>query len=235
MACEPSEDRQPPSRVFDAPGELVYRWLGHNGSAMLEEFGPFFAISLHAAPPPAPWRPLAELGPASELAARVREVRASLGSDRRVAASIAQLGLVARLVAPVLAAARQGVLLDLGGGYWQPPLTSTFALSLPRPAGGMAASAESLADAVRRGPVAELTAAIGRLGSVSGRVLAGNIASAVNGAALQLGPTAYPAAAAMLAAIPGEDAEPGPIFRRRSCCLRYRVPSAGLCGDCVLG
>ena len=24
-------------------------------------------------------------------------------------------------------------------------------------------------------------------------------------------------------------------FRRRSCCLYYRVPGVGLCGDCVLG
>jgi hypothetical protein len=200
---------------------------------MLEEFGPFFAISLHAAPPAAPWRPLAELGTAAELADRLREVQGSLGADRRVAASIAQLGLVARLVAPALAAAaRHGVLLDLAGGYWRPPLTSTFALSLP--SGTAQVSAGALTGCVRHGPVAELSTAIGRLGSVSSRVLAGNIASAVNGAALQLGPAAYPAAAGMLAGIPGEDARPGPEFRRRSCCLRYRVPDAGYCGDCVL-
>lgn len=198
---------------------------------MLEEFGPFFAISLHAAPPPTPWRPLSELGPKS--ADRVAEVQVSLGTDLRVAASIAQLGLVARLVAPVLAAAaRHGVLLDLTGGYWQPPLTSTFALSLPD--GRASVAADALAACVQAGPVAELTAAIGRLATVPPRVLAGNIASAVNGAALQLGPAAYPAAAALLAGIPSEDAYPGPGFRRRSCCLRYRVPRAGLCGDCVL-
>lgn len=201
---------------------------------MLEEFGPFFAISLHAAPPPAPWRPLGHLRSAQELADRVSEVQGSLGTDRRVASSVAQLGLVARLVAPVLAAAaRHGVLLDLGGGYWQPPLTSTFALSLP--AGTASVSAGALARCIQHGPVAELSTAIGRLGSVSPRVLAGNIASAVNGAALQLGPAAYPAAAGMLAGIPGEDVQPGPGFRRRSCCLRYRVPNAGLCADCVLG
>ena len=27
----------------------------------------------------------------------------------------------------------------------------------------------------------------------------------------------------------------GEGFRRRSCCLYYRVPGGGLCGDCVLG
>ncbi len=201
---------------------------------MLEEFGPFFAISLAAVRPPAPWRPLAELPSAAELAVRLRQVEDGLGCDRRVAASIAHLGLVARLISPVLAAAvRHGVLLELGGGCWQPPLDSTFALSLPEPRHpGVPAGA--LADAVRSGPVSELTTAIGRLGSVSHRVLAGNIASAVNGAAVLLGPACYPAAADMLAGIPGEGGRLGPAFRRRSCCLRYRVAGAGYCGDCVL-
>jgi FhuF-like iron-sulfur protein len=27
----------------------------------------------------------------------------------------------------------------------------------------------------------------------------------------------------------------GLSFRRRSCCLYYRVPGGGLCGDCTLG
>ena len=211
---------------------------------MLEEFGPFFAISLHAAPPPAPWRPLTELAGSVELAGWVRQVRDSIGADLRVAASVAQLGLVARLLSPVLAAAaRHRVLLDLGSGYWQPPLTSTFALSLAEPPyGGLLAHvvnggvpADALAHVVSAGPIAELTAAIGRLGAVSSRVLAGNVASAVNGAALQLGPAAAPSAAAMLAAIPDEDDRPGPAFRRRSCCLRYRADDLGYCGDCVLG
>jgi ferric iron reductase protein FhuF len=26
-----------------------------------------------------------------------------------------------------------------------------------------------------------------------------------------------------------------PEFRRNSCCLYYRLPEGGLCGDCVLG
>jgi hypothetical protein len=200
---------------------------------MLEEFGPFFATSLHAAPPPAPWRPLAELAGSDELAGRVRQVRDSMAADLRVAASVTQLGLVARLLSPVLAAAvRHRVLLDLDTGYWRAPLTSTFALSLvPRPG----VPDRALAELARSGPVAGLTAMIGRLGAVSPRVLAGNVASAVNGAALQLGPDAAPLATVMLNAIAGEDGVPGPGFRRRSCCLRYRVDGLGYCGDCVLG
>lgn len=206
---------------------------------MLDEFGPFFAISTHAVRPPAPWRSLAELPSAPELAGWLRQVRDSMGSDRRVAASVAHLGLVARLVSPVLAAAvRHGVLLDLRGGCWQPPLNSTFPLSLPEPDRTRVPAgvwAGPLAATVSSGPVAELTAAIGRRRAVSRRVLAGNIASAVNGAALLLGPASYPAAAELLAGIPGESGRPGPAFRRRSCCLRYRVAGAGYCGDCVLG
>jgi hypothetical protein len=205
---------------------------------LLSECGPFFAVALHADPPATPWRPLAGLADSAELAEWIAGVRAGLRSDRRVATSVVQLGLAARLVSPVLAAAvRHGVLLDLGTGYWQPPLTSTVALSLAAPVGGSAGAvpAQALARVVSQGPVAELTAAIGRLGPVSPRVLAGNIASAVNGAALQLGPQSFAAAAGMLAGVAGEDGRPGPGFRRRSCCLRYRVAGAGYCGDCVLG
>jgi FhuF 2Fe-2S C-terminal domain len=201
---------------------------------LLTECGPFFAVSLHAGPPAAPWRPLAELPGSAELAGWIGRVQAELGSNRRVAASVGQLGLAARLLSPVLAAAvRHGVLLDLGTGYWQPPVSSTVGLSLGRPT--RPPGPQALARVVADGPVAELTAAIGRLGSVSGRVLAGNLASAVNGAALQLGPASYPMAAGLLAGLPGEDGRPGPGFRRRSCCLRYRVAGAGYCGDCLLG
>jgi len=168
-----------------------------------------------------------------ELAEWIGRVQASLGSSRRVAASIGQLGLAARLLSPVMAAAvRHGVLLDLGTGYWRPPLSSTVALSLSRPS--RPAEPAALSRAVTDAPVAGLTAAIGRLGSVSGRVLAGNLASAVNGAALQLGPACYPVAAGLLAGIPSEPDRPGPGFRRRSCCLRYRLAGAGYCDDCVL-
>jgi hypothetical protein len=200
---------------------------------LLTEYGPFFAISLHSDLPPEPWRPLAELPGSAELVDWIGRVQAGLGCDRRVAASVGQLGLAARLICPVLAAAaRHHVLLDLGTGYWQPPLSSTVALSLSQPV--QPAEPAALARLVSDGPLAELTDSIGRLGAVSGRVLAGNLASAVNGAALQLGPTCYSMAAALLAGIPSEPDQPGPAFRRRSCCLRYRIAGAGYCGDCVL-
>jgi hypothetical protein len=95
--------------------------------------------------------------------------------------------------------------------------------------------------------LAPVTAAIGRLVPVSGRVLWGNVASAVNAAAAQvarrrpdLAAGAWQAAARLFASpgLRGERHPPGPAFRRSSCCLFYRLapgdPSA-VCGDCVLG
>jgi len=196
---------------------------------MFEQYGPFFAVEQHTAPPPPPWRPLAELAAAPELVDRLDRVSRALGSDRRTAGSIAQQGVVARLLAPVLASVTLGRLPELTGGYWQPPLDSTFALSLPV-AGPL--TDEGVRAAVSQGPVAAVSARLGELAAVSTRVLLGNVASAVNGAALQLGPASYPAAARLVAVVPGEDGRPGPAFRRRSCCLLYRV--GGRCGDCVL-
>ena len=83
--------------------------------------------------------------------------------------------------------------------------------------------------------------------AVSPRVLWGNVASAVNGAATMIaaarpdlaGPAAE-AAAAMLAhpALTGTyQGRPGAAFRRRNCCLIYRLSPGrpAYCGDCVLG
>jgi ferric iron reductase protein FhuF len=96
--------------------------------------------------------------------------------------------------------------------------------------------------------VAPLTAAIAGLVPISGRVLWGNVASAINGAAGQVA-TRQPdlagpvwAAAADLFASPWlshETQPPGAGFRRSSCCLIYKIASErararGVCGDCVL-
>ena len=33
---------------------------------------------------------------------------------------------------------------------------------------------------------------------------------------------------------PAVSPQQGPAFTRRTCCLYYRLPGGGLCGDCVL-
>ena len=51
-----------------------------------------------------------------------------------MAASVTQLGLCARLIAPVLGAAALGgaLLVDLAEAWWAPPPGGPFGLSLPR-------------------------------------------------------------------------------------------------------
>jgi hypothetical protein len=237
--------------------------------AAVAELGPFFAVDAHAAIEP-PWRPMSELVEVPEaLLARVRAVRTALANGRppevvelRVAASVAQLGLVARLVAPVLGVAvLSGQVLDveLARIGWQPVLGGAFPLSLPRDdLGGMALKgsidprssrevAEAIGGQVLDGPVRELVGAVRGIVTVSPRVLWGNVASAVNGAASMiatqrpdLGEAAYALAVALLEGSPLQGAGTavaGPGFRRHSCCLIYRAApglAGAVCGDCVL-
>jgi FhuF 2Fe-2S C-terminal domain len=100
------------------------------------------------------------------------------------------------------------------------------------------------------GITAPVTAAFATSFRLSHRVLRGNVASALAGASATLA-ASYPARAGtahrlteqILALEPlrgtGEFIRPDPAaprleFVRRSCCLLYRVPGAGTCGDCVL-
>jgi hypothetical protein len=191
-------------------------------------------------------------------------VRAGLGVDAiepRVAASTLQLGLAARLVSPALGAAVLRRPLDLrpGGLWWQEVTGGPVPLSVPVLAGknrdrdsgpdpdcGPGTAVGDWDRLLFDEMLTPVTAAIARLVPVSGRVLWGNVASAVNTAARQvvrqrpdLAGDAWQAAARLFAspALRGERNPPGPAFLRSSCCLFYRLapgdPSA-ICGDCVL-
>lgn len=213
------------------------------------------------------------------LAARIGEVRERLAAaagcaaddvEFRVAASVAQLGLCARLLSPVLGAAAAGWALpvDAARARWVPALGGPFRLSLPETAAGAAPAtpvagstapgssmpANSLPGAgttaclaMLAGPVAQITRAVEAM-AVSPRVLWGNVASAVSGAAAMIAKArpdlAAPASAAATAmlrypALTGtHEGTPGAGFRRRNCCLIYRLSprgAASYCGDCVLG
>jgi ferric iron reductase protein FhuF len=85
----------------------------------------------------------------------------------------------------------------------------------------------------------------GRTFALSPQVLWGNVASSLAGALTMLraarpdrGVEATRIVARLLehGTLAGTgDLDPaGPSFVRRSCCLFYRVPGAGICGDCVL-
>lgn len=221
------------------------------------ELGPFFAV--HVATGPG-WRSWAEVVDApAAVEGRVAEVRAVLAGgpgspdvEARVAASIAHLGLVARLVSPLLGAALVTGLLPVAD-----PSEVRLHLSGDNPVplsvtGPRATPAASPSDLVRaferwwlRPALEPLAAAVGRRYALSPRVLEGNAASAVAAALTaaaaargELGPRAEACLAAFV--------EEGPLrragrrrsdgsFVRGSCCLFYRVPGAGTCADCVLG
>jgi FhuF 2Fe-2S C-terminal domain len=221
----------------------------------LSGLGPFFAVRVHrpGAVPAPPWRPLRELTERPEpLLRRIRAVRAALAGQGgevplRVAASVMQQGLAARVLAPAVAAAALGgpgwLDLRLGGLWWQDRLGGPVPLSVPEPGGGPRGGALAVAlDEV----IVPISVATGRLVPVSGRVLRGNAASAISSAAALvaaqrpgLAPAAL-AAARSLAGHPwlsGEPAPPGPGFRRSSCCLIYQLSPGRprqVCGDCVL-
>ena len=227
--------------------------------ADLAALGPYFAVEVHrpGSPLRPPWQSLGELtGSPGALAGRIGEVRERLAAaagcpaaavEFRVAASIAQLGLCARLLSPALGAAATGRTLpvDVGQARWVPALGGPFRLSLAEAAvtaeAGTAATAALLA-----GPITQIVCAVEAM-AVSPRVLWGNVASAVNGAAAMIaaarpdlaGPAAE-TAAAMLAspALTGTfQGRPLRGFRRRNCCLIYRLSPErpAYCGDCVLG
>jgi hypothetical protein len=225
----------------------------------LAVLGPFFAVYAHGpgVHPEAPWRPVTELTtPSGALRGRIRVVQAALADqtgqddeevELRVAASITHLGLVARLAAPAIAARAVGYHLDLrpDGMWWQDAIGGPVPLCVPasvmRARGhGTAAPAQLIDDVI-----APLTVAVAELVSISQRVLWGNVASAVNGAAAQIARRRpelarqvwlTAAAAFQHAGLCGERMPPGPGFSRSSCCLRYRLfpGTDALCGDCVL-
>jgi FhuF 2Fe-2S C-terminal domain len=181
----------------------------------------------------------------------------------RVAASIVFLGLASRLVSPSLGAAVLGGVvpyLTLDNLWWRPvegdPVPLAAGPVTGREIGGRPAgrplddAAMLLAERCVRGMADPVARAFQGLFRLSPLVLRGNIASALAGAAGMLArsfpdraETAAQLTARMLALEPlrgtGElvqpDAsQPRRFLVRRSCCLFYRVPGSGTCGDCVL-
>ena len=235
--------------------------------APLAELGAFFAVAQHdpRSPVAAPWLPLDALtGSALVLRDRIAAVRSALAAaagcgpqavEFRVAASVTQLGIAARLISPALGmAVVSGAVLRVAAARWQPTLGGAFPLSLAagsalRPDGGRD-DADALAAGLRGhvvdGPVRAVTDMVAAM-SVPATVLWGNVASAVNGAASMIA-AARPGQAARAQAVSAGLLRRPPLagsyagvpvtgFRRRSCCLIYRVSRASdpaFCGDCIL-
>ena len=207
--------------------------------------GEFFRLEVCDGPDRAGWRPAAEVcrdGLAGLIASTAAQLRTG---DVRVAASIAHLGLAERLWSPVLGCGLLcGIVPDLstlvmtaGSGTrlgvtslsgWTAAAPDPLATLVAESVGGNSASAMAGALVVlvraRPGLASSATALGHALLRTEGLRDAGVLADAGPG---RVADHAGPAGAT----------QPRPAalaFRRRSCCLYYRVPGGRLCGDCCL-
>lgn len=210
------------------------------------------------------WRPLDDLySDPVPLAARIAHVARVLGDDegpvdQRVAASITFQGMAARVLSPPLAVVvLHGVLpaLTARAVHWRVSATGPWPLWTANPqavptAGDDPALAAALADLLVEEHLTPLVDAVRAQVSISGRILWGNAASSVAAGKRLIGaerPHAahraariatavleHPAFAGAAELLPARAPDVGWTFRRRSCCLFYRAPGRGTCGDCVL-
>ena len=192
------------------------------------------------------WRPIAELAGPRAVAELVEAASRSLGEvEPRVTASVTFLGAAARLVSPPLGALVIGGVLPSARLWWRRADGPGWQIGYDDPAPAGRPLSEELA-----GLVTPVLAAFRTAYAVSPKVLWGNVTSAVAGATgllADVGP-AYAARANEVAtevlgrpplAGTGTLVQPDPgcarlFLVRRSCCLYYRVPGGGLCGDCIL-
>jgi ferric iron reductase protein FhuF len=219
--------------------------------------GGFFGLATGPAEGADPsWRPFGSFSGAV-LDQRIDQVAEQLGgAPRRIAASLLSLSVSARVTALVLGAATlHGAVPRLHDRLqWRPwsggpaPLWIERPEAVEDPAGreDLAAAAARELDATLR----PLLDAIGAQASVSAQVVWGNVASSLGGAlrmlltqrpdsssgavALAVGILGHPPLAGLGEFVEERSHPTGVGFARRTCCLFYRVPGGGRCGDCVL-
>lgn len=190
------------------------------------------------------------------LTFRVRKVSRTLRApEDRIGASVAQQGLAARLWSVTLGCAvLYGRVPDLAPGLlrWDPDAGAPDDLWLTE-VRARPGDAASVAETVLEGHLEPLSAALRARHPVAPGLLRGNAGSALAGSARQLdqwaGAHGRPDVAARARALTAElfthplladtgtfladtGTPTGTAFRRRSCCLYYRVPDGGVCGDC---
>jgi ferric iron reductase protein FhuF len=168
----------------------------------------------------------------------------------RMAASSFQMGVLARLMSPVVGAAiTTGAVpwFTLESVRWRGTTGHSARFGVvdldwvqaPTPTRAAAAIAASLLASI----VGPFNDALAATVSLSPQVSWGNTISAANGAVTVMAmtrPDLEPSGRALVRAL--LDTEPlrntadlgDGRFLRRSCCLFYQAPGAGLCGDCVL-
>lgn len=176
------------------------------------------------------WRPLGELAdPAVRADVCGRITQTVGGCEPRVAESTLLLGLAARLWSlTVGSVVLSGVLPDLQHVAFRDDRGSVQ-LGLVHPQGWKTNDPQAVHDVVVEQVLSPIIATM----ALSHRLLWGNVASALVGAArvLELPPTGL---VEDLLALPPLRGELDPQGRRVTCCLFYRIPGAGLCVDCGL-
>ncbi|MBB5084832.1 ferric iron reductase protein FhuF [Nonomuraea endophytica] len=213
--------------------------------ADVSSVGPYF--ELEVAPPEQDWRPFMD---APALAERIDEVAKALGTEEtRVAASVLFQGLAARLWSPVIGAAvAYDLLLDLEHLYWRPVPSGPLPLRVHPLTAWHTADPDLVYRNVVTGLLEPLAATVSGIVELAPGLLWGNAASALAGSVRALAgrrPELTAKAVRLGRELleigrlrgTGELAEPAPghpFFVRRSCCLYYRVPDGGKCGDCAL-
>jgi hypothetical protein len=205
-----------------APAPEVLRAL-----AALRERGSPWPVSHDLGPG---WRPLADLVDPlvrQEVAARISATVG--GCEPRVAESMLVLGLAARVWSVTLGSvALTGVLPDLAQFAFTDDRGSVQ-LGVAHPRGWRTTDPHDVYEVVVTRTVTPIIASM----PLAARLLWGNVASALAGAGrvLDLPDDSLVGALLDLPPLQGELDGAG---RRATCCLFYRVPGAGLCGDCVL-
>ncbi|WP_157963555.1 (2Fe-2S)-binding protein [Actinocorallia populi] len=214
--------------------------------------GGFFHLS--SGPGDASWRPLAELF--TDRAALEERLARTLGlleiDEPRVAASLIQMGFASRLWSPVVGAAvLHGRVLEWTPDSLRGQAVPTGPLPLRLPSPKVRPAGDDPAAVIHRDVTAlleSLAVPLQRLVKIPTRLLWDNAASALAGTTLVLAlqrpehaADAIALARRILALPPFEAAHrltepvPGrPSFTRAACCLYYRVPGSGKCGDCAL-
>ena len=202
--------------------------------AEISSYGGFFALTVGG--DPVGWHPVTQsyADGFGDLVGRYRT------SERRIGASLVHLGHAARLWSPVLACVlAHGVLPDLTDLQ---RADDSAQLRLPAPVGTPVNPSPEL---VYRVVVTDHMArfAAGLSVNLAPGLLAGNLASALTGTARML-LAARPDLREQIMQLTiallgtGDLAGTGVLtsrdlgFRRHSCCLYYRLPGGGKCGDC---
>lgn len=216
--------------------------------------GPYFDL---VPPEDGPvWRPVSDIYHAADpvaLDGLISLVHRRLGAgERRVAASILVQGYAAHLWSPVLATvAACGRIPDLSSLWWRyvdgEPLNLRVREYRSWAATDVVTGTLQVVSTVHLGPLITAVRSTVRL---SERLLWGNVASALAGALPvikqhrpDLSTDAATLAIALLDRPPLRSAgtlvervhngQTALSYRRRTCCLYYRIPGGGLCGDCV--